>query len=94
MSELPSSTVPSLWFAARKKINLKTKITRIAANRWGKEKEGEQYGKKKKKEKHNPESITSVLLPVLFKTHVPSLTALWLLENMTVTSMVWVCGLY
>lgn len=49
---------------------------------------------KKKKEKHNPESITSVLLPVLFKPHVPSLTALWLLENMTVTSMLWVCGLY
>lgn len=49
---------------------------------------------KKKKEKHNPESITSVLRPVLFKTHVPSPTALWLLENMTVTSMVWVCGLY
>lgn len=55
-------------------------------------KRGRDVEIKKKKEKHIPESITSVLPPVLFKTHVPSLTALWLVENMTATSMV--CGLH
>lgn len=30
--------------------------------------------------------ITSVLLPALLKTHVPSLPALWLVENVTAAS--------
>lgn len=79
----------------RKKRKEKNKTSNkkipIAANRAGGRKRG-RHGKKKKKEKRIPESITSVLLPVLFKTHVPSLTVLWLVENMTATSMV--CGLH